>query len=66
MTQQAEQIRSVHPYGFRSGEWGEILTTVEMDDGRVCYLIAWPESERRPVEVDWWPVEDPSDEREFR
>ena len=54
------EVRSTHPNGFRSGEWGRILTTVE-SHGRDCYLIQWADGV-----TDWWPVVDPSDEREYR
>ncbi len=62
------EIRSTHPYAFRSGEWGEITGVVKFY-GRDCYRIRWPRRERRPdmETIDYWPVEDPSDTgREFR
>ncbi len=61
------EIRSTHPYAFRSGEWGRI-TGVFKFDGRDCYRIQWPQWPQRNLEtIDYWPVEDPSDDqREFR
>ena len=60
MTKDREFIRSVHPYGFRSGQWAEILKTVPLEDGRPSYHIRFADGTE-----DWWVVNDPSDEREF-
>ena len=63
----ATEIRSVHPYGFRSGEWGTI-TGIFRYEGRDCYRIKWPQREPKPdlETIDYWPLEDASDQREFR
>jgi hypothetical protein len=46
-------VRQTHPYGYRSGEWAEVLTTVE-SYGRPCWLVEFSDGEH-----DWWPIEDP-------
>lgn len=55
------EIRSTHPYGFRSGTWAEILG-VEWKNDRPCFKIMFPEDRF----VDWWPVHDEWDPYEFR
>lgn len=56
-----QRIRGTHPYVFRSGEWAELVGT--MDD---------PETDRRSYAVkfddgavDWWPVSDEAAGYEF-
>jgi hypothetical protein len=47
-------IRAAHPYVFRSGQWAQLVGT--MDDpetGRRCYAVKFADGE-----TDWWPVED--------
>ena len=60
ITSYSVQIRSVHPYGFRSGEWAIIRRTIWMNY-RPCFEIEFLDRKR-----DYWPVIDASDEREFR
>jgi hypothetical protein len=47
-------VRQTHPYGFRSGEWARVLTTVESYGGRAYWLVEFDDGAR-----DWWPVHDP-------
>jgi hypothetical protein len=42
----------MHPYGFRSGQWARVLTTVE-SYGRPCWLVEFPDGF-----LDWWPTQD--------
>jgi hypothetical protein len=61
-----QQIRTMHPDGFRSGAWAELLTTVPApetlgDIDRSCYLVRFPDG----VE-DFWVVGDPDGQYEFR
>lgn len=52
-------IRSTHPYGYRSGEWAEILTVAPSPE-RDCYVVRFLDGA-----TDFWPVNDPSDAYEF-
>ena len=55
-------IRGTHRYSFRSGEWAELVGT--MDDpetGRRCYAVMFGDGV-----ADWWPVDDPDAGYEFR
>lgn len=54
------QIRQTHHYGFRSGEWADLLATVE-SYGRDCYLVKFADGV-----TDWWPTEDEHAGYEFR
>jgi hypothetical protein len=56
----SDMVRQTHPYGFRSGEWGEILTTVDSYD-RECYVVRFSDGA-----LDWWPVDDGTAGYEFR
>lgn len=53
-------IRATHHYGFRSGEWAN-LVGVEWANDRPCYRVVFPDGW-----TDSWPVHDPSDPYEFR
>lgn len=56
-----DSIRGTHPYIFRSGEWAELIGT--MDDpetGRRCYAVKFPDGA-----TDWWPVDDTAAGYEF-
>lgn len=55
-----QEIRGLHPYVFRSGQWGVIRDIVIVKDRR-CYMVQFPDTM-----VDFWPVEDPTAEYEFR
>ena len=55
-------IRTMHPYGFRCGEWAmlrDIITDPERD--RDCYLVEFGDKE-----TDFWVVDDPDGRYEFR
>lgn len=54
------QIRTNHPYGFRSGEWAELKATVPGTD-RDCYLVEFPDGV-----TDFWVVNDPDGQYEIR
>jgi hypothetical protein len=57
-----KRIRATHHYAFRSGEWAELVGT--MDDpetGRRCYAVKFPDGE-----TDWWPVDDKAHGYEFK
>lgn len=54
------EVRQTHPYGFRSGEWARVLTTVE-SYGRPCWLVEFPDGQQ-----DWWPITDPDAGYEVR
>lgn len=60
MTGELREVRNLHPYGFRSGEWARVLTTVE-SYGRACWLVQFPDGA-----VDEWVIEDPGAEYEVR
>lgn len=62
MSEQLGEIRSTHSHAFRSGEWGRVLARFEeATTGRVCMLVQFEDGA-----TDTWPVEDASDEREYR
>jgi hypothetical protein len=54
-----KRIRATHHYAFRSGEWADLLTTVEAY-GRPCYLVEFPDGV-----TDFWPVDDADHGYEF-
>lgn len=51
-TNELREVRQTHPYGFRSGEWARVLTTIE-SYGRPCWLVEFGDGVQ-----DWWPIED--------
>jgi hypothetical protein len=53
-------IRATHPYGFRSGEWAEVLTTAPAAGGADCFVVRFGDGV-----TDWWRVADPDDGYEF-
>lgn len=54
------EVRQTHPYGFRSGQWARVLTTVE-SYGRPCWLVQFPDGK-----LDEWVIEDPDAGYEVR
>jgi hypothetical protein len=64
---QAAQIRTVHQYGFRSGEWGDLLGVV-VYRSRPCYVVAFHDDQtvRGNAELDLWPCADENGNYEFR
>ena len=57
---QARYIRTNHRYGYRSGQWAELLTTVPAPDKSDCYVVRFPDGV-----TDYWVVNDPNGEYEF-
>lgn len=59
------EIRTLHPAGYRSGEWAELLTTAPAPEedvmNRSCYVVRFPDGA-----VDFWVVGDPDGMYEFR
>ncbi len=53
-------IRHTHRYGFRCGEWAELLTTAPDPEGRDCYVVRFPDGV-----TDFWVVDDPCEPYEF-
>jgi hypothetical protein len=60
MPSELVQVRQIHPYGFRSGQWARVLTTVESYN-RPCWLVQFPDGA-----LDEWVIEDPIAEYEVR
>jgi hypothetical protein len=79
---EATHIRALHPYAFRSGRWARIRTIApappeeaDADDpftrlrdafgvkprSRDCYVVEFPDGK-----TDFWVVDDPAAEYEFR
>lgn len=59
-TTEQREIRSMHRYAFRSGQWATLVSIVEYG-GRECYLVRFPDGHS-----DWWVVGDPDAEYETR
>jgi hypothetical protein len=57
---EATYIRSNHWAAYHSGEWARILTVAPSPE-RDCYVIEFPNGD-----TDYWPVEDPTAEYEFK
>lgn len=60
-------IRGTHPYGFRSGQWAELVRIMPYTpEGnrhtRDCFMVRFPEDGF----VDLWVVADPDARYEFR
>jgi hypothetical protein len=53
------EVRHTHPFAFRSGQWAQILTTVE-SYGRPCWLVQFPDGV-----TDWWVIDDPDADYEL-
>jgi hypothetical protein len=55
------KIRATHPYGFRCGQWAELIGVCYIEE-RPCFIVFFPD-----VHVyDSWVVYDPSDPYEFK
>lgn len=52
-------IRTMHPYGFRSGKWA-ILRCIVPGPDRDCYLVEFADGE-----TDFWVAGDPNGQYEF-
>lgn len=53
------RIRTMHPYGFRCGEWATLLCTVPGPD-RDCHLVRFDDGV-----TDFWVADDPDGRYEF-
>jgi len=53
-------IRTNHPYGYRSGQWAELLTTAPAPNKRDCYVVRFPDGA-----TDFWVVDDPDGQYEL-
>lgn len=53
-------VRTTHPYGFRSGQWGQIVGIVGDDRERACCLVVFPDGA-----TDRWVIDDPQEPYEF-
>jgi hypothetical protein len=52
----------MHPYGFRCGQWADIVAEGSHgDNGRPTWLVSFPDGV-----TDVWVVDDPQGEYEFR
>lgn len=60
-----QEIRSSHPWAYRTGEWGLIVSANEIcvheNLVRGCYQIRWPDGK-----TDDWAIADPVANYEFR
>lgn len=51
----------MHPYGFRSGQWAEIVADdTRESDGRPTWLVTFPDGVS-----DTWVADDPQGQYEF-
>lgn len=57
----ATHIRTMHHYGYRCGQWAELLTTLPDPEGRDCYLVRFPDGA-----TDMWVVNDLNGQYEFK
>jgi hypothetical protein len=57
------QIRSTHPYSYRSGEWADLLSWGPASEfnRRMVYFVRFEDGTR-----DWWAMDDPDNPCEFR
>jgi len=60
-----QQIRSFHPWAYKSGEWATVVGVTENcaheNQQRGCFQLEWPDGS-----TDDWAIEDPVAEYEFR
>ena len=55
-------IRATHPYGFRSGEWAELVgLNFDHIPLRPCFFVRFPDGV-----TDYWPVYDKNEPYEFK
>jgi hypothetical protein len=52
-------IRTMHPYGYRSGEWATLAGQVQVK-GRDCYVVRFDDGAS-----DFWVIGDPDGQYEF-
>lgn len=53
-------VRTMHPYGYRSGQWAELLTIAPDPEGRDCLVVRFPD-----MATDYWVLDDPDGRYEF-
>jgi len=57
-----QQIRTMHPYGFRSGDWAILRHRLtDPMTGRDLYLVEFGD-----YATDFWVADDPDGQYEFR
>ena len=54
------QIRTMHQYGYRCGEWATLVSRLHVR-GRECYLVRFDDGSS-----DFWVTDDPAGLYEFR
>lgn len=54
------QVRSTHPYSFRSGQWADVVADDEVR-GRSCWLVVFVDGV-----TDLWVRDDPDNVLELR
>lgn len=57
-------IRTMNPYGFKSGQWAHLIDLQYVDD-RACYLVRFEHGNPIDWVVDRWVVSDTQGEYEF-
>lgn len=55
------EVRTMHPYGFRSGKWARLVVSDTRLDGRPTWLVAFPDGV-----TDVWVADDEQGEYEVR
>ncbi len=55
------EARALHPYSYRSGEWGRIQQVLEVADAPTLWCVVFEHGD-----VDWWRADDPAAEYELR
>lgn len=53
-------IRTMHPYGYRTGQWAALKGTVVIN-GRQCYKVEFDDGRQ-----DYWVVSDENGNYEFK
>lgn len=54
-------VRTMHPYGFRSGKWAEVIASDQREsDGRPTWLVRFDDGM-----TDVWVADDEQGEYEF-
>jgi len=56
----SDLIRTMHPDGFRSGQWATLLCRAPGNNEDDCYLVEFPDGA-----TDFWVVDDPDGKYEF-
>ena len=61
MSGEATQIRQAHRFGYRSGEWADLLSESVHANGRPVYVVRFPDGA-----TDFWVIGDEQAGYEFR